>query len=73
MRDDRPGRRPRTPQAARPEPPLTAELQSGGTSDGTPPGRYPDAAAPGTDRWWDGTAWTARTPPHRSSRSRPRT
>ncbi|MEU2246287.1 DUF2510 domain-containing protein [Streptomyces sp. NPDC019224] len=27
----------------------------------TPPGRYPDTAAPGTERWWDGRAWTART------------
>jgi hypothetical protein len=32
-------------------------------SNATQPGWYPDAAAPGTDRWWDGTAWTAHTRP----------
>lgn len=30
-----------------------------------PPGWYPDPAAPATERWWDGSAWTEhrRTPP----------
>ncbi|MFF2008813.1 DUF2510 domain-containing protein [Streptomyces sp. NPDC058195] len=32
-------------------------------SDMTPPGWYPDAAAPGSERWWDGTAWTAHLRP----------
>ncbi|WP_405749871.1 DUF2510 domain-containing protein [Streptomyces sp. NBC_01020] len=27
----------------------------------TPPGWYPDAGLPATERWWDGAAWTAHT------------
>jgi hypothetical protein len=29
----------------------------------TPAGWYPDPGVPGTERWWDGTAWTAHTRP----------
>ncbi|WP_406141199.1 DUF2510 domain-containing protein [Streptomyces sp. NBC_01089] len=29
----------------------------------TPPGWYPDTGLPATERWWDGTAWTAHTRP----------
>lgn len=29
----------------------------------TPPGWYADPGVPGTERWWDGTAWTAHSRP----------
>ncbi|TQK43441.1 uncharacterized protein DUF2510 [Streptomyces sp. SLBN-118] len=29
----------------------------------TPAGWFPDPNTPGTERWWDGTAWTAHTRP----------
>ncbi|MEV8365651.1 DUF2510 domain-containing protein [Streptomyces niveus] len=29
----------------------------------TPPGWYADHGVPGTERWWDGNAWTAHTRP----------
>ncbi|MFI9581761.1 DUF2510 domain-containing protein [Streptomyces sp. NPDC052236] len=33
----------------------------------TPAGWYPDPSVPGTERWWDGTVWTAHTRPMGSS------
>ncbi|WP_030589953.1 DUF2510 domain-containing protein [Streptomyces globisporus] len=37
----------------------------------TPPGWYPDTGAPGLERWWDGTAWTAHTRPLAADGSAP--
>ncbi|MFF8965429.1 DUF2510 domain-containing protein [Streptomyces globisporus] len=37
----------------------------------TPPGWYPDTGAPGLERWWDGTAWTAHTRPLAAAGSAP--
>ncbi|MCT6781704.1 DUF2510 domain-containing protein [Streptomyces sp. CS7] len=37
----------------------------------TPPGWYPDTGAPGLERWWDGTAWTAHTRPPAAEGSAP--
>ncbi|MGW1294696.1 DUF2510 domain-containing protein [Streptomyces sp. NPDC002533] len=40
-------------------------------SNATPPGWYPDTGAPGLERWWDGTAWTAHTRPPAADGSAP--
>ncbi|MBK3541379.1 DUF2510 domain-containing protein, partial [Streptomyces sp. MBT67] len=40
-------------------------------SNATPPGWYPDTGAPGLERWWDGTAWTAHTRPRAAEGSAP--
>lgn len=40
-------------------------------SNATPPGWYPDTAAPGNERWWDGTAWTTHTRPYATVVQRP--
>ncbi|WP_318198616.1 DUF2510 domain-containing protein [Streptomyces sp. MCL20-2] len=40
-------------------------------SNATPPGWYPDTGAPGLERWWDGTAWTAYTRPPAADGSAP--
>ncbi|MFF7497601.1 DUF2510 domain-containing protein [Streptomyces rubiginosohelvolus] len=37
----------------------------------TPPGWYPDTGAPGLERWWDGTAWTAHTRPRAAEGAAP--
>ncbi|MEV7400707.1 DUF2510 domain-containing protein [Streptomyces sp. NPDC091267] len=40
-------------------------------SNTTPPGWYPDTAAPGSERWWDGAAWTAHTRPYPAATQQP--
>ncbi|WLQ47292.1 DUF2510 domain-containing protein [Streptomyces poriferorum] len=40
-------------------------------SNATPPGWYPDTAAPGNERWWDGAGWTAHTRPSATVIQRP--
>lgn len=37
----------------------------------TPPGWYPDPQAPHSERWWDGTAWTAHVRAVRATASGP--
>ena len=38
-------------------------MQAVRVSDSAPPGWYPDASAPGLERWWDGDRWSAVTRP----------
>ncbi|GAA4766669.1 hypothetical protein GCM10023329_11140 [Streptomyces sanyensis] len=37
----------------------------------TPAGWYPDASAPGQERWWDGAAWTGHTRPEAAAPAPP--
>ncbi|MEU1127563.1 DUF2510 domain-containing protein [Streptomyces sp. NPDC005899] len=41
-------------------------------SNATPPGWYPDVHVPGTERWWDGAAWTAHIRPSAAPQPGPR-